>query len=126
MLSLVNKFSNIILQPLYCRARLFVFVSLITAIIPNLLQTFLNADCTQDSTSPRHFFYTRTRVPHARHACLVLDFSEPNCDWSKKNDVMEIFCGFVFADLIFQQLDTKARNMSVFCRLASCKLALKS
>ena len=102
------------MQLLYCRARLFVFVSLITVIIPNVSQTFLNADCTQGSTSPRHFFYTRTRVPHARHACLVLDFSEPNCDWSKKNDVMEIVCGFVFADVIFRRRDTKAGDTSVF------------
>ena len=34
---------------------------------------------------------------------LVLDFSEPNCDWSKKNDIMEIVCGFVFADVIFRR-----------------------
>ena len=62
----------------------------------------------------RHFFYTCPRVPHARHACLVLDFPEPNCDWSKKNDVMEIVCGFVFADVIFRRRDTKAGNTSVF------------
>ena len=105
---------NIILQLLYCRARLFVFVCLITAIIPNLSQSFSERRLHARLNIARHFFYTRTRVPHARHACLVLDFSEPNCDWSKKNDVMEIVCGFVFADVIFRWRDTKAANTSVF------------
>ena len=89
------------MQLLYCRAPLFVFVSLITAIIPNLSQTFLNADCTQGSTSPRHFIYTRTRVPHARHACLVLDFSEPNCDWSKRMTSWKSFVGSFSQTLFF-------------------------
>ena len=54
-------------------------------------------------------FYTLSgHVPHVRDVCLVLDFSEPNCDWSKKNDVMEIICGFVWV-----RRDTKAGNTSV-------------
>ena len=53
-------------------------------------------------------------MPHARHSCLVLDFSEPNCNWFKKNDVMEIVCGFVFADVIFRLSEATAGNTSAF------------
>ena len=52
-------------------------------------------------------------MPHARCACLVLDFSEPNCDWSKKNDVMEIVCGFVFADVFFGDVTQKPEYVCV-------------
>ena len=77
-----------------------------------------NNVCENEPTNDFHdvnpFVSLLTRVPHARHACLVLDFPEPNCDWSKKNDVIEIVCGFVFADVIFRRRDTKAGNTSVF------------
>ena len=41
-------------------------------------------NCKQDSASSAIFFYTRTRMLHAQHAFLVLDFYELDCDWLKK------------------------------------------
>ena len=102
------------MQLLYCRARLFVscifYHGYYSKSFANVSERRLHARL----NIARHFFYTRTRVPHARHACLVLDFSEPNCDWSKKNYVMEIVCGFVFADVIFRRSEATAGNTSAF------------
>ena len=102
------------MQLLYFRARLFVscifYHGYYSKSFANVSERRLHARL----NIARHFFYTRTRVPHARHACLVLDFSEPNCDWSKKNYVMEIVCGFVFADVIFRRSEATAGNTSAF------------
>ena len=102
------------MQLLYCRARLFVscifYHGYYSKSFANVSERRLHARL----NIARHFFFTRTRVPHARHACLVLDFSEPNCDWSKKNYVMEIVCGFVFADVIFRRSEATAGNTSAF------------
>ena len=104
------------MQLLYCRDRLFVscifYHGYYSKSFANVSERRLHARL----NIARHFFYTRTRVPHARHACLVLDFSEPNCDWSKKNYVMEIVCGFVFADVIFRRSEATAGNTSAYVR----------
>ena len=51
-------------------------------------------------------------MPHAQHACLVLDFYELDCNWFQKMTSWKSFCRVVFADVTFRAEEATTGNTS--------------